>query len=302
MMAKTKIYFWLKIDKKFFDNLFIKRLKSMPGGYTTTVIYMRMMLESLESDCILQYEGYLETLKEELALKLDVSEDDISMTIAYFTQCGLIQIDEDKNAELTQAKALVQQETNHAAYMRSYRKEQQEKENNLTLLSNNFTTLSTCKTEKEIDKEKELEQDLKLDINKEYIVEGTSPNEQSSSFTFPTWLEETAIKDLEKTKHKELWIPIAYLNQVANKRYKFVDKTKRLLLARFKEDYTLEDFKQVIDIKTAEWKDSPEFSKYLRPETLFGSKFDGYLNQKPKTIKGKSEDNFPDLPFQELQR
>ena len=295
MMAKTKVYFWLKIDKKFFDNLFIKRLKSMPGGYTMTVIYMRMMLESLESDCILYYEGYFETLKEELALKLDVSEDDISMTIAYFTQCGLIQIDEDKNAELTQAKALVQQETNHAAYMRSYRKEQQEKEKNLTLLSNNFTTLSTCKTEKEIDKE--LEQDLKLDINKEYIVEETSPNEQSSSFAFPTWLEEAAIKDLEKTKHKELWIPIVYLNQVANRRYKFVDKTKRLLLARFKEGYTLEDFKQVIDIKTAEWKDSPEFSKYLRPETLFGSKFDGYLNQKPKTIKEKSEDNFPDLPF-----
>ena len=293
MMAKTKVYFWLKIDKKFFDNLFIKRLKSMPGGYTMIVIYIRLMLESLESDCILYYEGYFATLKEELALKLDVSEDDISMTIAYFTQCGLIQIDEDKNAELTQAKALVQQETNHAAYMRSYRKEQQDKEKNLTLLSNNFTTLSTCKTEKE----KELEQDLKLDINKEYIVEGTSPNEQSSPFTFPTWLEETAVKDLEKTKHKELWIPIVYLNQVANKRYKFVDKTKRLLLARFKEGYTLEDFKQVIDIKTAEWKDSPEFSKYLRLETLFGSKFDGYLNQKPKTIKGKSEDNFPDLPF-----
>ena len=295
MMAKTKVYFWLKIDKKFFDNLFIKRLKSMPGGYTMTVIYIRMMLESLESDCILYYEGYFETLKEELALKLDVSEDDISMTIAYFTQCGLIQIDEDKNAELPQAKALVQQETNHAAYMRSYRKEQQEKEKNLTMLSNNFTTLSTCKTEIEIDKE--LEQDLKLDINKEYIVEGTSPNEQSSSFIFPSWLEEMAIKDLEKTKHKELWIPVVYLNQVANKRFKFVDKTKRLLLARFKEGYTLEDFKQVIDIKTAEWKDSPEFSKYLRPETLFGSKFDGYLNQKPKNIKGKSEDNFPDLPF-----
>ena len=293
MMAKTKVYFWLKIDKKFFDNLFIKRLKSMPGGYTMIVIYIRLMLESLESDCILYYEGYFATLKEELALKLDVSEDDISMTIAYFTQCGLIQIDEDKNAELTQAKALVQQETNHAAYMRSYRKEQQDKEKNLTLLSNNFTTLSTCKTEKE----KELEQDLKLDINKEYIVEGTSPNEQSSPFTFPTWLEETAVKDLEKTKHKELWIPIVYLNQVANKRYKFVDKTKRLLLARFKEGYTLDDFKQVIDIKTAEWKDSPEFSKYLRLETLFGSKFDGYLNQKPKSIKGKSENNFPDLPF-----
>ena len=295
MMAKTKVYFWLKIDKKFFDNLFIKRLNSMPGGYTMTVIYMRMMLESLESDCILYYEGYFETLKEELALKLDVSEDDISMTIAYFTQCGLIQIDEDKNAELTQAKALVQQETNHAAYMRSYRKEQQEKEKNLTLLSNNLTTLSTCKTEKEIDKELELELELKLD--KEYIVEQNSPTEQSSEYIFPEWLDENSIKDLEKTKNKELWIPIVYLNQVANKRYKFVDKTKKFLLARFNEGYTLEDFKQVIDVKTEEWKDNPEFFKYLRPETLFGSKFDSYLNQKPKISKSKPDNNFPDLPF-----
>lgn len=162
-MAKTKIYFWLKIDKKFFDNLFIKRLKNMPGGYAMTVIYIRLMLESLESDCILYYEGYFETLKEELALKLDVSEDDISMTMAYFTKCGLIQIDEDKNAELTQAKALVQQETNHAAYMRSYRKEQQEKSKNLTMLPEDLTTLSMCKTEIEIEKEIELELEEEID-------------------------------------------------------------------------------------------------------------------------------------------
>lgn len=154
-MAKTKIYFWLKIDKKFFDNIFIKRLKTVPGGYTMTVIYIRLMLESLESDCILYYEGYFDNLKEELALKLDVSEDDIDMTMAYFTKCGLIQIDEDKNAELPQAKALVQQETNQAAYMRSYRKEQQEKEKNLTLLT-------TCKTE--IEKELELEKELEVEV------------------------------------------------------------------------------------------------------------------------------------------
>lgn len=160
-MAKTKIYFWLKIDKKFFDNIFIKRLKTVPGGYTMTVIYIRLMLESLDSDCILYYEGYFDSLKEELALKLDVSEDDIDMTMAYFTKCGLIQIDEDRNAELPQAKALVQQETNQAAYMREYRKEQREKNKNLTMLSDNLTTLTTCKTEIEIEKEIELQQEQK---------------------------------------------------------------------------------------------------------------------------------------------
>lgn len=287
MMAKTKIYFWLKVDKKFFDNLFIKRLKNMPGGYTMTVIYIRLMLESLEDDCILYYEGYFDSLVQELALKLDVSEDDINMTVAYFTKCGLIQIDDDGHATLSQAKAMVESETNWAKYKRDQRKNSQ----NLPKLENvqNKKTISnSCPTE--IEKENR----VNSKSNNLYLDNILSGN---PDFTFPTWLEETGIKDLEKTKYKELWIPIVYLNQVANKRYKFVDKTKRLLLARFKEGYTLEDFKQVIDIKTAEWKDSPEFSKYLRPETLFGSKFDGYLNQKPKTIKGKSEDNFPDLPF-----
>ena len=287
MMAKTKIYFWLKVDKKFFDNLFIKRLKNMPGGYTMTVIYIRLMLESLEDDCILYYEGYFDSLVQELALKLDVSEDDINMTVAYFTKCGLIQIDDDGHATLSQAKAMVESETNWAKYKRDQRKNSQDIPK-LENVQSKVTFSNSCPTE--IEKENR----VNSKSNNLYLDNILSGN---LDFTFPTWLEETAIKDLEKTKHKELWIPIAYLNQVANKRYKFVDKTKRLLLARFKEDYTLEDFKQVIDIKTAEWKDSPEFSKYLRPETLFGSKFDGYLNQKPKTIKGKSEDNFPDLPF-----
>lgn len=157
-MAKTKVYFWLKIDKKFFDNIFIKRLKTVPGGYTMTVIYIRLMLESLESDCILYYEGYFDNLKEELALKLDVSEDDIDMTMAYFTKCGLIQIDEDKNAELPQAKALVESETNWANYKR-----EQRKKTKLEEVQPSLTFSNSCPTEieKEIEKEIELQLEQK---------------------------------------------------------------------------------------------------------------------------------------------
>lgn len=154
-MAKTKIYFWLKIDKKFFDNIFIKRLKTVHGGYTMTVIYIRLMLESLESDCILYYEGYFDNLKEELALKLDVSEDDIDMTMAYFTKCGLIQIDEDKNAELPQAKALVESETNWANYKREQRKKAKLEE-----VQPSLTISNLCPTEIEIEKERELEEEI----------------------------------------------------------------------------------------------------------------------------------------------
>ena len=160
-MAKTKIYFWLKIDKKFFDNIFIKRLKTVPGGYTMTVIYIRLMLESLESDCILYYEGYFNNLKEELALKLDVSEDDIDMTMAYFTKCGLIQVDEDKNAELPQAKALVESETNWANYKREQRKKAKLEE-----FQPSLTISNSCPTEIEKEIEKEIEIELEEEIDK----------------------------------------------------------------------------------------------------------------------------------------
>jgi len=48
--------------------------------------------------------------------------------------------------------------------------------------------------------------------------------------------------------------------------------------ARIKEKkYTLEDFKKVIDFKVSEWKNDPKTRQWLRPETLFGKKFNGYL-------------------------
>ena len=141
----------------------------MNGGYAMTVIYIRLMLESLESDCILYYDGFLESLVEELAIKLDVSEDDINMTMAYFTKCGLIQIDTEGNAELLQARAMLEQETNQAQYMRDYRKRRKSKNDNSYNVSqrDNIVNepLTTCKTEIEI--EKEIKKDINIDIKSE---------------------------------------------------------------------------------------------------------------------------------------
>lgn len=72
---------------------------------------------------------------------------------------------------------------------------------------------------------------------------------------------------------------IDYLNKKANKHFKHnTGKSKRCIEARWNEDFRLDDFKKVIDIKTSEWLGTSQ-EKYLRPETLFGTKFEGYLNQ-----------------------
>jgi len=82
---------------------------------------------------------------------------------------------------------------------------------------------------------------------------------------------------------------VDYLNQKANTAYKSTTKkTRDLIKARYEEKFTLDDFKKVIDNKTAEWLNDPNMSKYLRPETLFGTKFESYLNQKGG---GQSERN-----------
>ena len=78
---------------------------------------------------------------------------------------------------------------------------------------------------------------------------------------------------------------INYLNLKANTHYRHnIKKTQSLISARFNENFTLDDFKRVIDNKVNEWKNT-EMEKYLRPETLFGTKFESYLNQKEKEKK-----------------
>lgn len=73
---------------------------------------------------------------------------------------------------------------------------------------------------------------------------------------------------------------IDYLNEKVGTSYRAdAALAKKHIDARINEGYTVEDFRTVIDKKTAEWKGT-EFERFLRPETLFGTKFDSYLNAK----------------------
>lgn len=85
-------------------------------------------------------------------------------------------------------------------------------------------------------------------------------------------------------KQKSQKIPyekiINYLNRKTNSHYRPTSKaTRRLIKARYNEGFTDIDFKTVIDKKCAEWLQDSNMVQYLRPETLFGTKFEAYLNQ-----------------------
>ena len=91
----------------------------------------------------------------------------------------------------------------------------------------------------------------------------------------------------EKIPYKEI---LDYLNDKTGSRYKNVAGNQKLIKARWNEGYRLDDFKTVIDHKSEDWlgvvaKDGREMSQFLRPSTLFGSKFDQYLNEKHERVE-----------------
>lgn len=79
---------------------------------------------------------------------------------------------------------------------------------------------------------------------------------------------------------------IGYLNEKTGKRFSATSRVNQgHMSARLKEGFTVEDFKHVIDVKCFQWKDDAKMAKFLRPETLFGTKFDRYLNEEFKVTR-----------------
>lgn len=89
-------------------------------------------------------------------------------------------------------------------------------------------------------------------------------------------------KKKEKDNNNIYSLVIDYLNRKASTNYRASTKnTQGFINARVREGYTVEDFKKVIDSKSKEWLNT-DFEKYLRPATLFGTKFENYLNEANK--------------------
>ena len=126
---------------------------------------------------------------------------------------------------------------------------------------------------------KEEKKQLTLNENGEY----QKNIESGGTFGIPMVYPEYSISSLNKkinNINNNIYINIIeYLNNKAKTQFKSNSKkTKSLIDARIREKYTLEDFEIVIDNKCEEWLNT-DMEKYLRPETLFGNKFESYLNQ-----------------------
>lgn len=91
-------------------------------------------------------------------------------------------------------------------------------------------------------------------------------------------------------KNKDILYIVNYLNEKANTNFRATTaSTKRHISARMNEGFTIDDFKIVIDKKVSQWLNDKNMNKYLRPEILFGTKFEAYLNEKWEQPKKATE-------------
>ena len=122
--------------------------------------------------------------------------------------------------------------------------------------------------------------------------EGYSENREDNNTSFNNTFSNTSNKKDIVEQSSTTPLPdeeiVQYLNQKTNKNFKHTSKvTQRHIRARLAEGFTVSDFKQVIDNKCNDWLRDQKMKEYLRPETLFGTKFESYLNSKTTTARPK---------------
>ena len=111
----------------------------------------------------------------------------------------------------------------------------------------------------------------------------------------------TKKQNIEEQNNKKYYVEIvSYLNEKAGTAYRATTKaTQQHINARLSENFTVDDFRKVIDNMCKKWKGT-EMAEYLRPSTLFGPKFENYLNtptgETPKGEPPKGSGKFDNLP------
>lgn len=165
-------FFWLKLEKNFFGDAKIKKLRKLPGGDTLALIYLELMLLSIETNGVLIYEGLEDSFEAELSLKIEEDENSILIVINFLRQYGLLtEIESEDALFLTQNNWSIGSETDSA------RRKRQAKNADLGKFPENFPLFPERSKEKEKDqkkKKKELDIELEIELEKELDTTATA--------------------------------------------------------------------------------------------------------------------------------
>lgn len=157
----NKRYYWLKLSEDFFRQKEIKKLRRIAGGDTYTVIYLKMLLRSMEDGGKLYYEGYESDFASELALDIDEDVENVKMTVAFLIANGILHENTISEYEITTAKEMVGSEGGSAKRMRKMRAVKAIAESEKRMLSQSDGGVTARDTDIDIDIDTDTDIDIK---------------------------------------------------------------------------------------------------------------------------------------------
>jgi len=262
-ISKDKRYYWLKLPKSYFSHLKQKKMRKHEHGKDMQIVYLRMMLLSIDKGGYIYYQGVYETLEEELAEEFDEPVEIIRETLEYLKENNMIVIDENSDCFVPESLKLTGSECASAERMR--KKRQRDKASQcysyVTTSDRNVTDSDNYVTSCDVEIETEIE--TENDTVSKDTVRQTDVRRALDEWN---QLVEVGVK------------PVSRLNNDTN-RYK-------MLLARIREYGIDEVLKAIQKIRC---------SKFLRGGSASGwtIDFDWFVrpNNFPKVLEGKYDDS-----------
>lgn len=187
----AKKYYWLKLKNDFFQQPKMKKLRKLAGGDTFTIIYLKLMLLSLQTYGKLYFDGVEETFAEELALTIDEDEDNVLFVLMYLQKQGLIEQMSEREFALPEAMQSIGSESASAERVRRLRERRKEAQNlpaqevaalppaSEALQCN--ATVTECNTDIDIDID--IDKEKERELERENGVSGDKPTETTHAPT-----------------------------------------------------------------------------------------------------------------------
>nr|DAN86943.1 MAG TPA: replisome organizer protein [Caudoviricetes sp.] len=234
---------WIKLKTTMFDDEKIRLIQAVPESDAILVIWIRLLVLAgkTNDDGLIYIQRNMPYSEEMLATLFGKNVNTVRLALTTLASFNMIDLSNDGLIAIS----------NWEKHQNVEGMEKVREQNRL-------------RAKKHYEKKKNSNVSLTLDI--------TQPN----ATDIDKELDKERDIDKEKIPYSDI---IKYLNEATSKSFKVTQKWKDLIKARWNEGQRLDDFKKVIDVKTNQWLNNQEMNKYLRPATLFGNKFDDYLNE-----------------------
>lgn len=253
-------FVWIQVGMSFFNDTTIRRLERKEHGSTAIFAYIKLLTQACKFDGELRNDDGEPIKREDFCLWFTTPDpDELEQAFDLLIETNLVSLNQDGVYYLRDAEILTGSRTTAADRMRELR----DKEDKPTGESRDQVSQEKPSEPKDEPKEKpKKSKRTRQEDDKNKVVD-------------------IKTGEIIEADPDPVVLVIEYLNRVTGSRYKPETKnTQKLIRARIKDGYTVDDLKKIIDAKSAEWINDEKMRGYLAPDTLFNeSKAEKYLNQ-----------------------